>query len=160
MATQNGLGALWIVIHGSPRSTLGDICFQASPHDFALRVRGGLDPEEIIGWFDDADDANRVAQQELDEVALRADKFVQPLEAIEIVERGNGPRFSLLSMEKMEIGDFIKIPAWGVEGCVIDIRPASSPGSVDALEVLLDSRPDDPHPRWYRVQPGEFEVTS
>jgi len=63
-------------------------------------------------------------------------------------------------MEKIEIGDFIKIPTWRVEGWVINIRPASTLGSADAQEVLLEVKPDDPHPRWYRLEPGEFEVTS
>jgi hypothetical protein len=27
-------------------------------------------------------------------------------------------------------------------------------------EVLLEVKPDDPHPCWYRLEPGEFKVTS
>lgn len=61
-------------------------------------------------------------------------------------------------MDKIGIGDFIKIPAWRVEGCVISIRPASPLGSADAQDVLLEVKPDDPQPRWYRVEPDEYEV--
>ena len=63
-------------------------------------------------------------------------------------------------MDRINIGDFIKIPAWRVEGCVINTRPASALGSEHAQEVLLEEKPDDPDPRWYRLEPGEFEVTS
>jgi hypothetical protein len=64
-----------------------------------------------------------------------------------------------MKSERIEVGDFIKIPAWSVEGCVVDLRPATL-GSDDAQEVLLEVQPDDPHPRWYRLEPGEYEVTS
>jgi len=63
--TENGLGELWIVTRATKDSTLGDILFKASPYRLALQVRGGLDPEEIIGWFDDASEANQIALQEL-----------------------------------------------------------------------------------------------
>jgi hypothetical protein len=62
---QNGTGALWIVTTASPVSTLADICFQVTPRDFAMQIRGGLAPDEILGWFDDASEANQIALQEL-----------------------------------------------------------------------------------------------
>ena len=60
----------WIVTRATSHSTLGDICFECSVHDFALTVRGGLLPEEIVDWFDNAADAERAAVQELARVAV------------------------------------------------------------------------------------------
>lgn len=65
VAKQPGLGTLWIVTRASSISTLADICFRASPRDFALQIRGGLEPDEILGWFDNASEANQIALQEL-----------------------------------------------------------------------------------------------
>ena len=56
------------------------------------------------------------------------------------------------------IGDFITVTAWKVSGQIIDTRPASSLGSEDAIEVLLETRPDDPRPRWYRLEPTEYTI--
>ena len=55
------------------------------------------------------------------------------------------------------VGDFITVPAWKVSGQVIDTRPAIL-GSEDAIEVLLETRPDDPRPRWYRLEPTEYTI--
>ena len=55
------------------------------------------------------------------------------------------------------VGDFIRIPAWRTEGQVIATRPPMM-GSDDAIDVLLEARPDDTRPRWYRLEPNEFEV--
>jgi hypothetical protein len=60
-----GLGALWIVTKATPTSTLGDVLSRATPRELALQVRGGLDPDEIIGWFDNHSEANQIALQEL-----------------------------------------------------------------------------------------------
>jgi hypothetical protein len=57
----------------------------------------------------------------------------------------------------IEIGDFIEIPAWRVEGLVIDTRSPMF-GSDDAQEVLLQESPNDNRPRWYRMEPGQFKV--
>ena len=88
------------------------------------------------------------------------DKFVQPWDGIVFVTRATEPRNMERGMEKIEIGDFIKIPAWRTEGQVINMRPASTLGTEMAQEVLLEVKPDDSHPRWYRLEPGEFEVIS
>jgi hypothetical protein len=57
----------------------------------------------------------------------------------------------------IDLGDFIYIPAWGMTGCVIGIRP-SMLGSEQSQSVLLQQVPDDPQPVWYRLEPDEFEV--
>lgn len=57
-----------------------------------------------------------------------------------------------------EIGDFITVTAWKVYGQIIATRPASSLGSEEAIEVLLETRPDDPRPRWYRLEPDEYVI--
>jgi len=61
----NGLGQLWIVTRARRTSTLEDILFHVDPQGFALQIRGGLDPDEIIGWFDSHSEANQIALQEL-----------------------------------------------------------------------------------------------
>jgi hypothetical protein len=57
------------------------------------------------------------------------------------------------------VGDFIEIPAWEVEGCIINIRAAMF-GSDAAIEVLLQTYPDQPAAkcRWYRLEPSEYRV--
>lgn len=45
--------------------------------------------------------------------------------------------------------------AWQRSGQVVDTRPATM-GSEQAVEVLVEHRPDDPAPKWYRLEPGEF----
>jgi hypothetical protein len=60
-------------------------------------------------------------------------------------------------MEKIEVGDFIKIPTWRVEGCVVALRPATL-GSDDAQEVLLQTSPEQTEGMtWYRLEPNEYE---
>ena len=61
----NGQFPMWIVTRATTVSTLDDICFQATVHDLALQIKGGLDPDEILGWFDNASEANQIALQEL-----------------------------------------------------------------------------------------------
>ena len=56
------------------------------------------------------------------------------------------------------VGDFITVPAWKVSGQIIATRPASALGSDDAIEVLLEVKPDDPRPRWYRLEPTEYTI--
>jgi hypothetical protein len=56
----------------------------------------------------------------------------------------------------IEVGEFIRIPAWNVEGQVLKVRAASY-GSGRAVEVLLQSAPDAAG-RWYRFEPTEVEV--
>lgn len=55
------------------------------------------------------------------------------------------------------VGEFVSIPAWNVTGCVINQRPAMF-GTDAAVEVLVEAKPDDPRPRWYRLEPSEYEV--
>ncbi len=50
--------------------------------------------------------------------------------------------------------EYIKIPVWGVEGLVV----AVDDGVSDARWVLLQKYPEDPHPRWYRLRPGDFVI--
>jgi hypothetical protein len=61
-----------------------------------------------------------------------------------------------MSTERIQIGDFIRIPAWQTEGMVIATRPAMI-GSDAAIEALIERRPDDPRPRWYRLEPSEWQ---
>ncbi len=56
----------------------------------------------------------------------------------------------------IEVNDFIRIARWKTEGMVIATRPASL-GTDEAQEVLIERKPDDPSPRWYRLEPHEFQ---
>lgn len=59
-------------------------------------------------------------------------------------------------LSKPLVGEFITVPAWQLAvGQIIDQRPASL-GSDAAIEVLVESKPEDPRPRWYRLEPTEF----
>jgi len=62
---------LWIVMTATTTSTLDDICVQVTPKTLALMVRGGLDPEAILDWTEDAAEANQLALQELYRVQRR-----------------------------------------------------------------------------------------
>jgi len=57
------------------------------------------------------------------------------------------------------VGEFVEIPAWRVGGQVVALRPAML-GSEAAVEMLIETRPDDPKPRWYRCEPSEYVVVS
>jgi hypothetical protein len=53
----------------------------------------------------------------------------------------------------IEVGDFIRVPAWKVSGQVVGVEPSAfRPGHDD---VLLQDRPEG-WPRTYRLAPGEF----
>jgi hypothetical protein len=60
---------------------------------------------------------------------------------------------------KLEVEDFIEIPAWNVFGCVLSVKP-SMMGSEDSVTVLLQESPDQPEHemRSYRLEPDEYVV--
>lgn len=62
-----------------------------------------------------------------------------------------------MTTQESLVGEFIRVPAWNTEGMVIDQRP-STLGSEDSISVLVEVKPDDPRPRWYRLEPSEYEV--
>lgn len=51
----------WVVTNPSPRSEIGDICFNCDFRKFALQVRGGLDAEKIVAIFAAEDKAVELA---------------------------------------------------------------------------------------------------
>jgi hypothetical protein len=55
----------------------------------------------------------------------------------------------------IEVGDFIRVPAWGVSGQVVSVQPSALRYDVDADDVLLQDRPEG-WPRTYRLAPGEY----
>jgi len=57
---------------------------------------------------------------------------------------------------QVTVGDFIRIPAWRVEGMVTTIEPADS-GSGTAIAFWLQEYPDGPERR-YRLEPNEYLV--
>ena len=48
------------------------------------------------------------------------------------------------------IGLGISLPAWKVDGIIIDQRAAAI-GPEDQIEFLVEAKPDEPMPRWYRI---------
>ena len=59
----------------------------------------------------------------------------------------------------IEVGNFISIPAWSVEGQVI-AKEQPITGTEHAQRVLVQSSPDDETGRWYTVEPDEFSLES
>jgi len=59
----------------------------------------------------------------------------------------------------LSVCDHIAIDAWQTEGMVLAVRRPAAFGSADAIEVLVQTGPDDDRPRWYRVEPNEYRVT-
>ena len=59
----------------------------------------------------------------------------------------------------VQVGDFISIPSWQTFGMVHEVRP-SIMGSDDSITVLVQEHPDQPVRNWryYRLEPGEYEV--
>lgn len=56
---------------------------------------------------------------------------------------------------KIELGEFIEIPAWNVIGVVIDIEPARY-GSDYAQRVLVLTDPEDETGTWFHLEPDQF----
>mgnify|MGYP001579449384 CR=1 FL=1 len=57
----------------------------------------------------------------------------------------------------VEVGEFIEVPAWSIEGMVVAIESAWT-GSEHAKRLLLEAKPDDPSPRWYHLEPFEYVI--
>ena len=58
--------------------------------------------------------------------------------------------------QKLELLDFITIPAWNDYGMVVRIESAII-GSDDAVAVLLQREPDG-KPVRYRLEPDEYKI--
>lgn len=54
------------------------------------------------------------------------------------------------------VGEFIRIPAWKVEGMVLSVQPSDNPEH--KWDVVLETKPDDRNPRTYRLNPGQFTL--
>lgn len=59
---------------------------------------------------------------------------------------------------KLQVGDFINVPAWETSGQVIAVEAAHH-SSDEAQRVLLQDAPEAAG-RWYTLEPGEFEIES
>lgn len=57
----------------------------------------------------------------------------------------------------VEVGEFIRVAGWHIEGMVIATRPCHQ-GPDGTVEVLVERDIDDPKPRWYRLEPTQYEV--
>lgn len=57
---------------------------------------------------------------------------------------------------KIDVGDFISVPAWETHGQVIEIGPAFY-GSDNAQRVLLQEQPEAAG-KWYTLEPDEFHL--
>jgi hypothetical protein len=51
--------------------------------------------------------------------------------------------------------DFIEIPTWKTTGLVVSVKPAMT-GNDSAVEVVLETEPDDPSPRTFTLEDGQF----
>jgi hypothetical protein len=61
------------------------------------------------------------------------------------------------TMDTLEIGDFISVPAWKTYGMVIGVDLAWY-GSDDARRVLVQEHPDQRTAdcKWFQLEPGEY----
>lgn len=55
----------------------------------------------------------------------------------------------------IQVGDYITIPAWSVEGMVSDTA-YSEFGNDSAIKVAVQESPTST-PKWYRLEDGQFE---
>src|SRR4030095_3129774 len=53
------------------------------------------------------------------------------------------------------VGEYVRVGSWKIQGLVVAQRPATL-GKDPAIEVCIQPRPTDRHPRWYRLEPTEF----
>ena len=57
------ISRLWVVTKASPRSTIEDICFQTDLAEGLFhQYKGGLDPKDIVGFWDDESQAKEKAR--------------------------------------------------------------------------------------------------
>lgn len=57
------ISRLWIVTKPTKNSTLDDICFQTDLKEGLCRqYKGGLDPKDIVGFWDDESQAKNEAE--------------------------------------------------------------------------------------------------
>jgi hypothetical protein len=51
----------WVVTYPTKESELRDIIFRCTPQQFCLQSKGGLNPEDIYGLYDDHSSAEQKA---------------------------------------------------------------------------------------------------
>lgn len=61
------------------------------------------------------------------------------------------------SDETLQVGDFIRIPAWKTFGMVTAIEPAQY-GPDGMIRVALQENPESDRRRWYNLMPDSYEV--
>ena len=109
-------------------------------------------PAGAIAWklADPTEDARWV----YDEADLREIRSEDP-GLLVMVDEAN-QRANMNGVENF-IGFHITIPAWDVDGQIIDQRAAMI-GTDDDIELLVEECPDDPCPRWYRFPVVDGEL--
>ena len=60
------ISSLWVVTKPTPRSTMQDICFRVElPLDLYKQFVGGLNPDDIVAFYDNQNSAEEKARHEL-----------------------------------------------------------------------------------------------
>ena len=60
------INSLWVVTKPTSRSTLQDICFRVElPHDLYRQFTGGLNPDDVVAFYDNQNSAEEKARHEL-----------------------------------------------------------------------------------------------
>ena len=60
------ISSLWVVTKATSRSTMQDICFRVElPLDLYRQFMGGLDPDNIVAFYDNQSAAEEKARHEL-----------------------------------------------------------------------------------------------
>jgi len=80
---------IWIVTKASPSSVMADILFQANLYDLYLQYRGGLDPHNIVAFYDDRASAEKQARDELRKAGAKYEEAGQAGQVRKPVKRSN-----------------------------------------------------------------------
>lgn len=60
------ISSLWVVTKPTPRSTMQDICFRVElPFDIYKQFMGGLNPADIVAFYDNQNSAEEKARHDL-----------------------------------------------------------------------------------------------
>lgn len=66
--SEKQIDKFWVVTEPHADSTIEDILFEVDIHDFATQIKGGLDPDEVFGIYDNGEEAKKAAEDFLKDV--------------------------------------------------------------------------------------------
>lgn len=54
---------IYVVTKPGPKSVIEDVCFECDIHRLHLQYAGGMDPAEVVAFFDDPHEAHELATE-------------------------------------------------------------------------------------------------